>query len=84
MIVADPKKCPQCQSKHWRAKDVIEATSDRVLAEMVEYGQSHNFPCVLSPAWDKDNVGDIREDILTSISDGWKWGNLIRDFLMRS
>lgn len=81
MIVADPKKCPNCQSKHWRATDVIGAMSDKILAEMVEYGQSHNFVCVLSPAWDKNNVGDLREDILTSISDGCDWENLIRDFL---
>lgn len=81
MIVDDPKKCPNCQSKHWRAIDVIGAMSDRVLAEMVEYGQAHNFACFLSPAWNKDNVGDLRDDILTAISDGWEWGGLIRDFL---
>ena len=54
---------------------------DRDLAAMIEYGQSHNFPCVLSPAWDKDSTGDHREEILTAISDAWDWGSLIRDFL---
>jgi len=60
--------------------DKVDAMSDRDLAEMVEYGQARNYPCVLSPAWDKDNVGDLRDDILTSISDGWDWSCLVRDF----
>lgn len=73
--VEHPKKCPNCQSRRWDAK----AESD--LLKLVEYGYAHNFPCVLSPAWDKDNVGDLRDDILTSISDGWEWDSLTRDFL---
>jgi hypothetical protein len=59
----------------------IRKMTDRDLAALIEYGQSHNFSCVLSPAWDKDNVGDLREDIQTSIFDGWDWGSLIKDFL---
>lgn len=81
MLVEHPRKCPNCQSRKWDAKAAIEHMTDRDLAAMVEYGQAHNFSCVLSPAWDKDGVGDLREDILTSISDGWEWSGLIRDFL---
>jgi len=79
--VEHPKKCPQCQSRRWDADAAIEDMAESDLSKLVEYGQAHNFPCVLSPAWDKDNVGDLREDILTSISDGWEWDNLTRDFL---
>ena len=81
IIVEHPKKCPNCQNRHWNAIAEIEKMPDRDLAAMVEYGQAHNHPCVLSPAWEKDNVGDLREDILTSISDGWEWGSLIKAFL---
>jgi len=81
IIVERPIKCPGCQRKNWKAEDIITDLTESDIVKMVEYGQSHNFPCVLSPAWDKDNVGDLREDILTSISDGREWGSLIRDFL---
>lgn len=79
MIVADPKKCPHCQSKHWRAKDVIDAMSDRVLAEMVEYGKRMGHSCVLSPNWAE--YGDLRGDIAASMADGNDWARLIHDFL---
>ena len=59
--------------------DKVNAMSDRDLEKMVEYGQAHNYACVLSPAWDKDNVGNLREDILTSISDGWDWSKLVEE-----
>jgi hypothetical protein len=81
MIVEHPKKCPNCQSKDWYITSIIGAMSDNILSEMVDFGIAGNYACVLSPAWDKDNVNDLREDILTSISDGWEWGSLIRDFL---
>jgi len=81
IIVEHPKKCPNCQSRKWNAMAEIEKMTDRDLAALIEYGQSHNFPCVLSPAWDKDNVSDLREDIYTSISGGWDWGSLIKNFL---
>ena len=80
IIVERPIKCPNCQKKNWRGEDIIEDMAESDLTAMVEYGYSGNYSVVSSPAWDKENVGNIREDILTSISDGWDWGGLIRDF----
>lgn len=81
MIVEHPKKCPNCQSRDWSIASIIETMSNNILIELVDFGIAGNYACVLSPAWDKGNVGDLREDILTSISDGWDWESLIRDFL---
>jgi hypothetical protein len=50
------------------------------LKAMIKCGYAGNYSVTAYPAWDNDNVGDIREDILTSISDGWDWGSLIRGF----
>lgn len=80
MLVEHPKKCPNCQSRKWDAKAAIEAMTDRDLSAMVEYGISHNFPCVTPPAWDNEKVEDLREEILTSIADGWEWSDLIKRF----
>ena len=81
MLIEHPKKCPNCQCRKWGAIHAIGAMSDRDLAAMVEYGVSHNVPCVTSPAWDKERIEDLREEILTSISDGWDWTPLVRDWL---
>ena len=81
MIVEHPRKCPNCQNRKWSARDFVEAAPEKDLEAMVEYGRRRNFSCVSPPAWDNDRVGDIKDDIITSLTEGWGWGRLISEWL---
>jgi hypothetical protein len=81
MIVEHPRKCPNCQSRKWSARDFIETAADRDLEAVAEYGRSRNFACVSPPAWDNDAVEDLRSEMFTSIIDGWEWARLIAEWL---